>query len=211
MRTVTFATLLVVSVAATGAKDRSISDVSRSVERPFVQAGRVRLELSAGDYRVSRSVDDRIRVTCFASTQQQVDDTRVDVEVRGREAEVAVDGPDRRDGSHFRVAIELPRLTDLHLRMTAGDLAIVGIEGNKDVRLFAGDLTIEVDEPSKYRRVDASVTAGDIAARPFNFSTGGLFRKFARSGPGRYELRARLWAGDLKLIPTQDAELGARK
>jgi hypothetical protein len=93
----------------------------------------------------------------------------------------------------------LPAHTDLDLRMTAGDLTIAGIEGNKDVRLRAGNLTIEVADAAQYGTVSASVTAGDLSASPFGVSKGGLFRSFTHAGRGRYDLKARLWAGDLRL------------
>ena len=84
--------------------------------------------------------------------------------------------------------------------MTAGDLEIVGIEGDKDVHLRAGDLSIEVGDPAAYKLVTGSVTAGDIDASPFGITKGGLFRSFTHEGKGRFSLRAKLWAGDLRLF-----------
>jgi hypothetical protein len=203
MRTIILAALLLTFVAAPEAQRDSPSKFSDSLERPFAPAGTVRLDLSAGDYRLTRGDDDRIRVAWQTRDVEALNQTRVDITARGKEAAILTSGPRRFGGNHFRVEIQLPRRTDLHLRMTAGDLSIAGIEGHKDVLLRAGDLTIEVADPAQYRQVNASVTAGDISARPFGFSTGGLFRNFASTGPGRYQLRARLWAGDLKLLPAR--------
>ncbi len=203
MRTITLAALLLTFVAAPEAQRDTTSKFSDSLERAFAPAGIVRLDLSAGDYRVARGEDDRIRVNWETRDVESLNQSRVGVTVRGKEAAINTSGPRRFGGNRFRVDIELPRRTDLHLRMTAGDLTIAGIEGHKDVFLRAGDLTIEVADPTQYKQVNASVTAGDISARPFGFSTGGLFRNFASTGPGRYQLRARLWAGDLKLLPAR--------
>jgi len=203
MRTAALVALLLTFVAAPQAQEDDRSDVSDSLDRPFAPAGKVRLDLSAGDYELTRGSDNRIRVVWSTRTAEQLADSRVRVTVKGSEADILTSGPRKPGHNHFRVAVELPRRTDLLLRMTAGDLTIAGIEGNKDVRLRAGDLTIEVADPAQYRRVDASLLAGDLAARPFGFSTGGLFRNFAHTGPGRYDLRARLWAGDLRLIPAK--------
>jgi hypothetical protein len=205
MRTIAVATLLLAFVAAPEAQRDSPSRYSDSVERSFAPAGTVRLDLAAGDYRLTRGDDSRIRVAWETRDVEALNASRVNVTVRGKDAAILTSGPRRFGNNHFRVAIELPRRSDLQLRMTAGDLSITGIEGHKDVLLRAGDLTIEVADPAQYRQVNASVTAGDISARPFGFSTGGLFRSFARSGPGRYQLRARLWAGDLKLLPARVA------
>jgi hypothetical protein len=205
MRTIALAALLLTFGAAPEAQRDTTSRYSDTLERPFAPAGTVRLNLSAGDYRLSRGVDDRIHVAWQTRDVESLNQSRVDVTVRGKEAAIHTSRPRRFGNNHFRVDIELPRRTDLLLRMTAGDLTISGIEGHKDVLLRAGDLTIEVADPEQYKLVNASVTAGDISARPFGFSTGGLFRNFAHSGPGRYQLRARLWAGDLKLLPARVA------
>lgn len=155
------------------------------------------MNLSAGHYEIMRGGDSRIRVAWRTRTADQLSDAKVRLSVTGKEADLTTSGPGR--DSNFRVEIELPGRTDLTLRMTAGDLSVAGIVGHTDVSLRAGDLTIEVPDPSKYRHVRASVTAGDLSAKAFGFSTGGLFRKFTHEGPGDFDLRVSLWAGDLKL------------
>ncbi len=185
-------TPLALSVAARDDKDFQFSN---ALERTFTSGGVVRLDLSAGDHRILKGADDRVRVSWHTRTAEQMEEARVRTRVKGNEAIVRTWGP----GKGFRVDIQLPRRSDLYLRMTAGNLSIAGIEGHKDVRLRAGNLDIEVDDPRQYRRVDASVTAGDLLARSFGVSTGGLFRSFSRRGTGTFELRARLWAGNLQL------------
>jgi hypothetical protein len=178
------------------ARDDSDFRFSNAVERAFASGGRVRLDLSAGDHRVRKGGNDRIRVTWHTRTAEQMDEARVRAAVRGNEATVRTWGPN----NSFRVDIEMPGRSDLNLRMSAGNLSIAGIEGHKDVRLRAGNLDIEVSDPSQYGQVSASVTAGDLLAQSFGVSTGGLFRSFSRTGLGRFELRARLWAGNLQLL-----------
>ena len=103
----------------------------------------------------------------------------------GTQATVRVDGHTRRGD----VTIEIPPRSDLHVRMLAGDLRIDSIEGNKDIALTAGDLQI-IATPEKYSQVDASVTFGDLNARSFRVSKGGIARSFAWQGSGSYKLRA---------------------
>ena len=74
-----------------------------------------------------------------------------------------------------------------------------GIEGNKRVDSWAGDVSIDIGQPEQYRQVDASVRAGDLNARPFNVSKGGLLRSFSWTGKGPYSLQVKLFAGDLTL------------
>ena len=84
--------------------------------------------------------------------------------------------------------------------LTAGDLTVDGIEGNKDIESHAGDLTIDVGRAEDYSHVDAALWAGDLEAPPFNVSKGGLFRSFDWKGGGAYTLHAHLKAGDLRLV-----------
>jgi hypothetical protein len=93
----------------------------------------------------------------------------------------------------------VPTQADLYVRLTAGDLRVESIRGNKDIELHAGDVDIDVGRPEDYQHVDASVWAGDLTAAPFHVNKGGLFRSFDWNGNGRYRLHARLKAGDLRL------------
>jgi hypothetical protein len=167
-----------------------------TVERDFSSGGLVRLDLSAGDYTVEGTTGNRLRVTWHTKTADEAREVKIDAEVRGSEADITTYGPN----NHFRVEIAVPQRSDLYLRMTAGDLEIVRIQGDKDVRLRAGDLSIDVGDATSYKLVTGSVTAGDIDASPFGINKGGLFRSFTHEGNGRFNLRARLWAGDMKFF-----------
>ena len=164
------------------------------VEKPFSQGGRVHLDLSAGDYTIRGSAFETVRVRW--ETRNARESARAEVTISGTTASVKTHGPK----NNFRVAIDLPRRVDLDIELSAGDLTVAGIEGNKTLSMWAGDVTIEVGEADLYRQVDATVRAGDITAHPFGRSTGGLFRSLHWKGPGKYTLDARLTAGDLKLV-----------
>jgi len=167
---------------------------AREVERKFVSGGTVRLELDAGDYEIIGSRDDRIRVTWDEKKNDAEVTLRIDTQAS--RATVSTDTP-WHDGATMR--IELPRRTNIVVKMSAGDLDISGIEGSKDVSAGAGDVTIGVGSRDQYRYVNASVRVGELNADPFNVNKDGLFRSFEWTGKGPYELRAHLMAGDLKL------------
>jgi hypothetical protein len=168
-----------------------------SLERVFSQNGRIRMDLSAGEYHISGSPDNRIRLEWSVRDPAQLPRVKAQADVRDREATITTDGPSNKG---LRVAIEVPKQADLYVRLSAGDLRIEGIQGNKDVELHAGDVRIDVGRVEDYRTVDASVWAGDIKAAPFQVNKGGLFRSFDWRGKGPYRLHARLKAGDLRLF-----------
>lgn len=166
------------------------------VEKAFVKGGRVHFDLSAGDYTIRGGTEDVVRVRWETRDPQDMKTARADVAISGVNASIRTRGPK----NNFRVTIDLPARADLDIELSAGDLKVRGIEGNKTLSMWAGDVTIEVGEADLYRRVDATVRAGEISARPFGRTTGGLFRSLHWAGHGKYTLNAKLTAGDLKLI-----------
>jgi hypothetical protein len=193
MRTLGILLALVAAASRTApAQSPPTSDPSR-IERPFAAGGKVRLDLSAGSYRIEGRQADAIVVRW--ATRHAGQKVHAKVEPRGKEAFIEIDGP-RND---FRVDIELPSVSDLDLELSAGELTIREITGSKEVSVWAGEIAIDVGDSAKYRHVDASVRFGEINARPFNVSKEGIFRSFKWDGQGGYNLRARLFAGELTL------------
>ena len=163
-----------------------------SLERPFAAGGRVTMDLSAGEYEISGSPDNRVRLDWDADDRDDVDNR---LTVQGTEARVSTDGP----SNHFRVRIQVPARSNLYVRLTAGELTIKGIEGDKDVELHAGELDIDVVRPEDYGHVDAKIWAGEIHASAFRITKEGLFRSFDWNGTGKYRLHAHLKAGEMRL------------
>jgi len=170
---------------------------SGSLDRPFMPDGRIRMDLSAGDYEITGSKDRRIHIEWSVREEVQLARVHARADVRGSEASIATDGPSNNTGLRF--VIRVPDRSDLYVRLTAGDIRIEDVRGNKDVEMHAGDLRIDVGHIDDYNRVDGSLWAGDIHAAPFNVIKGGLFRSFDWSGKGPYRLHAKLKAGDLRL------------
>ena len=195
--------LMIVTAASLAASDAILD--GDFVERPFVEGGVVRLKLSSGDYRLRAGATDRLVVRWTIDDEARVRDLRqlsVDINVSGSTAIVETDGP----AKHVDFTIELPARSDVHLRMRAGDVRIDGIEGNKDIRMTAGDLTIDI-EPASLSRARASVTFGDLKAQPLGIAKSGIKRSFKWAGTGVYTLDARLLAGDLTLSRGHGAQV----
>jgi len=167
---------------------------SSSLERSFRSGGRIFMELSAGEYRITGSTADRVRLDWSVRESAQLRHVHVRADINGGDARLITSGP-----NNFRVGIEVPTRADLYVRLTAGELTIAGIEGNKDVELHAGEVTIDVGRAEDYNRVDGAVWAGELHASPFRVRKEGLFRSFDWRGSGRYRLHAHLKAGELRL------------
>lgn len=161
-------------------------------EAPLSPGQHVSMRLRAGDVEVVGVSRPGLRVTCSTGDHpsEAVKITFAAGTLR------TYGGP----SNSVRFRIEVPARTDLVVRLTAGDMDLSGIIGDKDVQVRAGDVTISVDKPDDYRVAEASVMAGDLRATAFGVTKDGLFRSFHKTNPdGTYRLHAELMAGDLTL------------
>lgn len=154
----------------------------------------LKLQLHAGDYKIIPGKSDSLVVIYETKTAGQLKKVKIRFDEHATENLLVIKGP-----TNYRVRIEVPRQTNLFVRMTAGDLHIGRIEGNKNVELHAGDLDIDGFYPEDYGKVDLSVRIGDVAAEPLNVSKGGFWKKHQSIGPGKYRLHAHVGVGDLNL------------
>jgi hypothetical protein len=162
----------------------------------FPAGGTIRMSLNVGTMEVVGVDEQRITVSWHSSRRADERDVEVKLTRSGaNDATLVVDGP----GNRVRYRIEVPRQSNTTIRMQAGELDIHGLLGDIDANLLAGELDLRVAEPSRYRTVRASVTFGELTAKPWDFDTGGMWRSFATNGNGEYELRARVLAGQLTL------------
>jgi hypothetical protein len=188
--------VIALACLAMAATTLTASAQARTVERAFVDAGHVELDLSAGTYRVFASRDNTIRITAYPTDSRSAGDTDVRIDVRGARATIAIDGPIN-DG--VRVDIALPKRTNIVSSLTAGEFRLRDIEGSKDISARAGEIDIRVGEARDYRTVHAAVKIGELRAPAFKVNKGGFFRSFDWSGGGRHDLRVSLLVGEVKL------------
>lgn len=169
--------------------------VTESLRSPFVTGGEITIELSAGTHEIRESPDDSIRIRFSVGAENRDRPVKAITDVDGLHADIELDGP-RKD---FRTVIEVPRQSDLIVHLTAGELSVGRIQGDKEIRIRAGELSIEVGDGHDYRHAEGSVWAGEIDAGPFGTETGGLFRSFDWSGKGKYDLSVRIYAGEIRV------------
>jgi hypothetical protein len=176
----------------------SITDIYThpfEVDLPYDQ--KLTLDLRSGDYRVVGSTAEKVSVRTTGDRAEKGREVSLTFKHMNNHAELKMTGGPINNGPS--IVIEVPKASNLYVRLPFGDLNIEGVSGDKDVEMHAGDLNIEVGNPADYGHVDASVNAGDLSAGPFGESKDGLFRSFEKSGTGRYRLHAHVGAGDLNL------------
>jgi len=97
-----------------------------------------------------------IHVSCTSGGEgDEGDAQRIHIRFQGnQDDETLTIAGDLRKGNNVRVRIEVPRKTSLRVEMSAGEVKVEEIEGDKDIDLYAGQITISSTCPWDYRSVD---------------------------------------------------------
>lgn len=165
-------------------------------EKLFVSAGRIEMQLGAGSYQIRPASDTHIRITIADNSPR----ARVALTTNATRATVAVT---ETPSSNFQATIEVPKTSDLIVRLSGGNLVLSGITGNKDIDSVAGNAEIAIGDLNEYASMEATVKAGDLNVGAFTGAktedSFGLLHRASWSGKGRYTLRANLGAGNLVL------------
>jgi hypothetical protein len=185
--------LLLLSTAFVLAQETKVDERGTSpVEARFVSSGRIRMSLCSSGIEIVGTDDSALRVSYHAERQ----DVRVRMQISGDSAELKLSGCPH---NNFQARIEIPKSSDLYVRMFAGQLDVMDVIGDKDIELTFGQLNVDVGKAEQYARVDGSVNGGEINASAFNVDKGGLFRSFNQKGPGKYRVHTHVGAGEIDL------------
>ncbi len=165
-------------------------------ETEFAPGGRLQLEVRSGDVRILGTDSNKISIHYEGRHGDDVGDVVVHCKKMGTSVALEISG-----GPHneFQIRIEIPRETELHVRMPFGELNIAKVRGGKDVELHAGQLTMEIGDPKEYAQIEASVVTGELNLSALGVDKGGLFRSYKKDGPGKYRLYAHVGSGELDL------------
>jgi len=153
------------------------------------------IELGSGDYQIVASSSDSIAVVYDDSNADAVRKVKVQIDSGHGQNHLKIAGPK----ANFHAVIEVPRKTDLRVRMSSGGLSIGDVEGNKDIEVLAGNLDINSLHPQDYAQADFSVRIGDMYAPLLKTAKSGLRRSFKTAGRGKYHLHAHVGIGDMTL------------
>ncbi len=164
------------------------------VQQPFPSGGTVRLHLEAGGYTIKAATSDNVVVTYSPNSGGESSAVKVEIKLAPARADVYVRNTPH---NNFNATIEVPRHSNLWARLSAGELTVEDLDGDKDVELWAGQINVDVPRPDVYGHRDASVLAGSVEASAFNVSKGGLFRSFRQEGSGKYRLHAHVTTGEV--------------
>jgi len=162
----------------------------------FAPRGQLDLRIRPAEIHVIGSDEGRIVVRVAGKQGLDSKDVQARFEKHGNSGVLEITGGPRND---VTITVQVPKESNLVVQVFAGDVEIRDVVGDKDVELNFGSLRIGVGDATGYSSVKASVSSGEIDAKPFGESRGGLFRSLEKSGNGKYKLKAYVGAGRLSL------------
>jgi hypothetical protein len=140
-----------------------------------------------------------IHVSCTSGDEGDAQRIRIRFQGNQDDETLTITG-DLRKGNNVRVRIEVPRKTSLRVEMSAGEVKVEEIAGDKDIDLYAGRIAISSTRPWDYRSVDVSVSIGAVKAPVYDAEKGGFFRSITKeTAGGEYSLHAHVIAGEIDL------------
>ena len=168
--------------------------------REFVSGGYVHVRLGVGDVHIKRGDSAKIKLqyTVKSRRESNVKDAHVDFDVKGNDASIEFHAPSS-GNTEFDVEIELPATTNLDVHGKVGDMTIENIDGDKDLDLGVGDIRVIAAGQSAYKLVRASTGIGDVDSGGYGETSGWLGKTLKYHGDGKYELRAHVGVGDIRL------------
>jgi hypothetical protein len=141
-----------------------------------------------------------IHLTCTASNVENARDIRIRFSGNQDDGKLTITGGSLKHGN-LQVRIEVPRKTSLRVQMSAGQVKVEDIAGNKDIDLYAGQITISSARPWDYRSVHMSVDIGELSAPVYGENKGGFFRTLTKqNADGEYWLHAHVLTGQIELL-----------
>ena len=130
----------------------------------FAPRGQIDLRIRPAEIHVIGSDEDRIVVRVAGKQGLDSKDVQARFEKHGNSGVLEINGGPRND---VTITVQVPKESNLVVRVFAGDVEIRDVVGDKDVELNFGSLRIGVGDATDYSSVKASVSSGEIDAKPF--------------------------------------------
>ena len=184
---------------------------TESVEVP--PAASLIFRLRGGDVHIRQGTDPQhiiVRYTPDPKKPGEEKKVQVWYSVHGSQVQIEVKAP---DSLSVDAEVEVPGPIALEVHMTAGDLSVEGVDGNKNLHLFAGDLKLDVRSLQDLGDAEVSVGIGDVSVPPVGKTHGWLGHTWKYKGSGPYRLYAHTSFGDtsLSVHEPSSAQLSPRR
>jgi hypothetical protein len=173
----------------------------QTLEAPLRSRAVLTIDSRPAGLEIVGTDDAVIHVTCTAKDAEEAEHIHLRFSGDQDKGTLTIAG-----GSHegnFQVRIQVPRKTSLRVKMSAGQVRVEEIAGDKDIDLYAGQVSISSAHLWDYRSVHVSVAIGEVNAQAYGTEKGGFFRTFSKhEAGGEYHLEAHVTTGQIELLGT---------
>jgi hypothetical protein len=175
---------------------------SRTMIHPLQSRAVLIIDSRPAGLQIVGTDQEGIHVSCTAIRDETARDVAFHFSPTANGGKLSIEGAHLQHGNNsLEVRIEVPRRTNLSVRMFAGEIRVEEVKGDKDIDLGAGQITISSIHDGDYRSVNASVSVGEVQARAFDTDKGGFFQSFSRkNSSGDYRLQAHVTTGEIDLL-----------
>ena len=180
----------------------SQSDVpcGQALDAPLRSSAMLTIDSRPAGIEIVGTDQEAIHVSCKADDTDSARHIRLRFSGTPTHAKVTITGAYLKHGN-LQIRVEVPRKMNLGVQMPAGKVKVDEIVGDKDIELYAGQITISLAREWDYRNVDASVDIGEVNARVYGADKGGFFRVFRKeNADGEYRLHAHVTTGQIDLL-----------
>jgi hypothetical protein len=178
---------------------RADSPCRQTLDAPLRSRTVLRVHSRPAGLEIVGTDQEAIHVSCTSGNEGDAERIRIRLKANQDDETLTIAG-DLLEGNNVRVRIEVPRKTSLRVDMSAGEVKVEEIAGDKDIDLYAGRIAISSTRPCDYRSVDVSVSVGAVKAPVYGAEKGGFFRSITKeAADGEYSLYAHVIAGEIDL------------
>jgi hypothetical protein len=175
---------------------------NQTLEAPLRSRAMLTIDSRPAGLKIVGTDQDAIHLSCTADGVENAEQIRIRWTGNQDDGKLTITGGSLKNGS-LQVRIEVPRKTSLRVDMPAGEVKVEEIVGDKDIDLYAGQITISSARPWDYRIVNLSVDIGEVKAPVYGADKGGFFRTFRKqTAVGEYGLHAHVITGEIDLLGT---------
>ena len=180
----------------------SQSDVpcGQTLDAPLRPSAILTIDSRPAGIEIVGTDQEAIHVSCTADDTDSARHIRLRFSGTPTHAKLTITGDYLKHGN-LKIRVEVPRRMNLGVQMPAGEVKVDEVVGDKDIELYAGQITISSSREWDYRIVNASVGIGQVNARVYDADKGGFFRVFRKENTdGEYRLHAHVTTGQIDLL-----------
>ena len=178
----------------------TVGDCAHPIEAALRTRGTIVIESRPAQIVVEGTDAETVHVTCTVNAEGDPRDIELDYAGNPDYARLTIRGGGPVHDENLSIHVAVPRKVSLRLFAPAGQVTVRNVAGDKDIDLYAGQITIGMAGGGTYRSMEASVDIGQVSASALGVDKGGFFRTLRRETPdGEYRLRVHVVTGQIEL------------